>query len=204
MLNTRRNFCAAFRKPREAGSKFSPAFFKRRRGVGAAPQLGLRRGRNTWASQKSAGGDSASRSPRDRARCGGPTRREGSPGQEAGCACLPPRARCYRLGNLAAAREKGAAPVARTPGPRAAVPGLFAGATGTVPLRGKAVGRNARCARRRRGLSGRVSQCRDFSRAKKKPFPCAGRPSGRNARRARRRRAREKEQAPGKRTTPGI
>src|SRR5699024_1510287 len=34
------------------------------------------------ARTKSAGGDSASRSPRDRARCGGPTRREGSPGRE--------------------------------------------------------------------------------------------------------------------------
>ncbi len=57
---------------------------------------------------RSAGGDSASRSPRDRARCGGPTRREGSPGQEAGCACLPPRARCYRLGFRAdRARERG-------------------------------------------------------------------------------------------------
>ena len=255
-------------EPPRSGIKFSPAFFKRRRGVGAEPQLGLRRGRNAcacekrrrgqrgrlslhvrrargvaaWGSSrtarekeeapvkrpqepprsgeksfvnlfkgcgvlgqrpnsasaeaetpalaKSAGGDSASRSRRERARCGGPTRREGSPGREdltsflrgrsgaALDAVLPapgvgrkakilppkrpshrfqpgkqsgglfsrqakpartPRGKCCRNKTLEAAREKEQAPVGRTPGPRVAVPGLFAGEKETVPPRGETV-----------------------------------------------------------------
>ncbi len=154
----------AFRNHRVAGSKFSPAFYKRRRGVGAEPQLGLRRGRNACACKKRRRGQRepvppgpgalrGTHAPGGVPRAGGfdmvpahekrcsagscfasagrraasenppakkPARRS-QPGKQSGGlfsrACgghAPPcggqaRARCYRLGNLEAAREKGAA-----------------------------------------------------------------------------------------------
>ena len=63
------------------GKSFRPPFTKGGGALGRSPNSASAEA-ETPALAKSAGGDSASRSPRDRARCGGPTRREGSPGRE--------------------------------------------------------------------------------------------------------------------------
>ena len=71
----------ALKKHRVAGKKFRQPFQRLRGSRGSAPGRAPQSAKPLGVA-KSAGGDSASRSPRDRARCGGPTRREGSPGRE--------------------------------------------------------------------------------------------------------------------------
>ena len=106
-----------------------------------------------------------------------------------------PRGKCYRNKTLAAAREKGDAPVGRTHRKCVAQPGLFAGRAGPVFLRGKAAGRRRGVPTAGAGLfpavrfpapDAREACCTTaVTRAETEPF-CAGvRPTsgGRDARR---------------------
>ena len=177
----------ALKKHRVAEKKFSPAFFKRRRGVGAEPQLGLRRGRNACAYKKRRRGQRKPVPPGPGALRG--THAPGGVPRAGGFDILPPREKRCSAGSCFASafrRAEGENPPAKNPARRSQPGkqsgGLFSRACGGHAARKVLPKQDPRRPRERKGLlpwgglSGRVLQCRDFSRAKKKPFHTVGRP----------------------------